>query len=585
MLATAMHSQPGVYAVLLGSGISTDAGIPTGWAVVRDLVGRIAAAAHPGDESVRAEATADPEAWWAAHGSGDLGYSSLLAALAPTPATRQALLAKYFEQSEEDRDQGLKTPTAAHLAIANLVKRGSVRVVLTTNFDRLMERALDAVGISPQVIATPGATEGMTPLPHAQATVVKLHGDYADLGMLNTVEELETYAPEWDSLLDRIFDEYGLIVAGWSGAWDTALRASLERAPSRRYPLYWDGRSGRAEEAQRLLALRQGHLAGTDAQSLFSSLLASVEALDHLIEAPLTTAMATARLKRYLPDPVCRIDLHDLVMQAVENVRAGVHREPINVGNLTHERLQEAYATHLAVTTPLLTLLVEGVRHDAGLTHEDLWCEVLQRLLTVRERPTGQHQEPLVIAQHYPALLAFQTMSVVAIARDREHLLTRMATGEWWTDPYNRERRSPTAQVLHMQRVLDHVGDFPRWGGTRWYYPASHMLREDLREVLRPLLPADDDYREAIDEFEYRVGLIQEQQQDASIAFRANSGEFVGEGAWVYDGGPRAEVSFRRVADGADLDWPWWPVLGGPDNLDQRLLDYRETLKRYQRFG
>lgn len=30
MLATGMHAQPGVYALLLGSGVSTGAGIPTG---------------------------------------------------------------------------------------------------------------------------------------------------------------------------------------------------------------------------------------------------------------------------------------------------------------------------------------------------------------------------------------------------------------------------------------------------------------------------------------------------------------------------------------------------------------------------
>jgi hypothetical protein len=32
MLATSMQAQPGVYALLQGSGVSTDAGVPTGWA-------------------------------------------------------------------------------------------------------------------------------------------------------------------------------------------------------------------------------------------------------------------------------------------------------------------------------------------------------------------------------------------------------------------------------------------------------------------------------------------------------------------------------------------------------------------------
>ncbi len=42
MLATSVHAMPGVYALLLGSGVSTGAGIPTGWGVVREFVTRAA---------------------------------------------------------------------------------------------------------------------------------------------------------------------------------------------------------------------------------------------------------------------------------------------------------------------------------------------------------------------------------------------------------------------------------------------------------------------------------------------------------------------------------------------------------------
>lgn len=35
-LAMQMQTQPGVMAVLLGSGVSTGAGLPTGWEIVKD---------------------------------------------------------------------------------------------------------------------------------------------------------------------------------------------------------------------------------------------------------------------------------------------------------------------------------------------------------------------------------------------------------------------------------------------------------------------------------------------------------------------------------------------------------------------
>ena len=54
--------------------------------------------------------------------------------------------------------------------------------------------------------------------------MIKLHGDYLDTRIKNTEPELAAYDKALDEMLDRIFDEYGLIVSGWSGDWDIALR-------------------------------------------------------------------------------------------------------------------------------------------------------------------------------------------------------------------------------------------------------------------------------------------------------------------------------------------------------------------------
>ena len=42
-LSVTLHANKGCYAVLLGSGVSRSAGIPTGWEVVLDLIRRVAA--------------------------------------------------------------------------------------------------------------------------------------------------------------------------------------------------------------------------------------------------------------------------------------------------------------------------------------------------------------------------------------------------------------------------------------------------------------------------------------------------------------------------------------------------------------
>jgi hypothetical protein len=113
-----------------------------------------------------------------------------------------------------------------------VVAKGLVRVIITTNFDRLAEMALQEVGVQPQVISRPEAVAGMKPLSHAPATVIKLHGDYKDLNSLNTPDELGAYPDHWRDLLARVFDEYGLIVVGWSAVWDSAQFAAIGTSPT-----------------------------------------------------------------------------------------------------------------------------------------------------------------------------------------------------------------------------------------------------------------------------------------------------------------------------------------------------------------
>jgi NAD-dependent SIR2 family protein deacetylase len=471
MLATSMHAQPGVYAVLLGSGVSTGAGVPTGWGVVKELVRRIAAADSPDDlESLRL-AQADPDAWWAKHGEGELGYASLLKTLAPTAPVRQGHLADFFEPTDEEREEGLKVPSKAHHAVAQLVKRGLVRVILTTNFDRLMEQALEAAGVSPQVIARPEAVNGMAPLAHAPATVVKLHGDYKDLGSRNTPEELSEYPEEWTTLLRQVFDEYGLLISGWSADWDTALVAALDATPNRRYPLYWDGRSSKGDTAQQVLANRQGlTIPSAGADELFRDLLASVEALDRLAQPPLTTAMAVARVKRYLPDPIRRIDLHDLLLNAADDVAASVSEQPTSLPSIDGEKIQSIWNDHLQTVTPLVHMLIAGVWHDPDGIHDPLLEDTLQRLVDAGTEPLSTVTTGLDSARLWPALLATTAIGVAAVRRDRERLILRLARSVEGRGQMGGGPRLPASQLLHPNRVLEGswVNAMPRWADSAW---------------------------------------------------------------------------------------------------------------------
>ena len=246
-LVSSLHAGPGTIALLVGSGISRSAEVPTGWEVAVDLLRRLAVAAGEDAED-------DPVAWFAGRTGIDPDYSRILNELAPSAADRRNLLQQYFEPTQEERERGAKGPTAAHQAIAELVADRYIRVIVTTNFDRLLERALADAGVEASVVSSPAAAAGMIPLAHSRCTLIKVHGDYLSPDLKNTVEELGSYDPVLDGLLDQVFDQYGLVVCGWSAEWDTALRNAVLRAPGRRYASYWTHRGQLSGHAAAIVA-------------------------------------------------------------------------------------------------------------------------------------------------------------------------------------------------------------------------------------------------------------------------------------------------------------------------------------------
>jgi hypothetical protein len=103
-------------------------------------------------------------------------------------------------------------------------------------------------------------------------------------GLRNTPEELHTYPPELDALLDRVFDEWGLLAVGWSAKYDVALASAIARAPSRRYPAFFTSYEGAVtEEANHLIALRQATPIDTrGADEFLSDLVERLRRLDEI---------------------------------------------------------------------------------------------------------------------------------------------------------------------------------------------------------------------------------------------------------------------------------------------------------------
>jgi hypothetical protein len=405
-LAFSVYENQGVFAVLLGSGLSRSAEIPTGWEITLDLVRRVATAQG-------VEEQPDWAKWYREKTGQEPNYSLLLEEIASSPDERRAILHRYIEPDEQDRAEGRKIPTKAHHAIAQLVRAGYVRVIATTNFDRLMENALREQGIEPTVVASADALAGAEPLTHSRCYVLKLHGDYKDARILNTDQELSAYPESYNGLLDRIFDEHGLIICGWSGEWDHALRAAFLRAPNRRYPVYWAARGALGAGAQELVAHRAARTVPiTGADEFFQTLQQRVETLEQSQrQNPLSVELLVNSTKRYLAKPEYRIQLDELFAQETERLLDQLDGDTFAAqGQWSQESFRARVRLYESLTEPLARMA--GVLGRWGDGNEfDVVLDVL-RSLYHHAGKIGSGLTHWLNLRSYPAVLVFTAYGI-----------------------------------------------------------------------------------------------------------------------------------------------------------------------------
>ncbi len=571
-LALSMTTGPGTYALLLGSGVSRAADIPTGWDVTLDLVRKVAAAEGE-------DVSGDPLGWYREHFGEDPNYSEVIDGLARSQAERRNLLKGYFEPTEAERRDGKKIPTAAHEAIARLAAGGYLNVILTTNFDRLVEHALEAEGITPTVVDTPDAIKGAQPLQHAGVTVMKVNGDYLDTRIKNTPEELEKYDPETDRLLDKIFDEYGLVVCGWSGTSDTALKDALKRARSRRYTTYWVSRGEPAEEVQRLTESLQGVVVKSeDADRFFEVLEEKVLALEALQEKdPLTPAMAVATVKRYLEEDRYRIRLRDFVTEQASGLKESLFsREDFPIDQQVAEedlpgRVRSRLSSYDVLCESALRVLITG----AYWARRDQTAPFAAPFRAAASPPHNYssffpHWQDLDL---YPALRLLYGVGIASALAQNWGLLRILARDVTVVDPSDYRPR-PAGYVLdggYLSRNLILANRtslvFP---GQAYYLPLTEYLYRTLEEPLREYAVDGAAYDGAFEEFEILLSLV---SMDVDPEGRPESAEPPrGRFAYALNYG-EGETNYERLKhEATEQGSNWGPIQAGLITADADSL-------------
>jgi len=468
-LAFSMESNPGAYAVLVGAGVSKGA-VPTAWEVLTRLI--VDTANLRGDQVAPEEA----ERWWAERIGTNATYENVLESLAPTQHERQGLLRRFFESDPNDvgpNGEGAIAPNIAHRCIARLVKLGVIRVIVTTNFDHLLEEAIRDEGVQPTVVATEADVVGLAPLHTLECCILHLHGDYLyPESMLNTVTELSEYQPAMAGLLNSILREYGLIVSGWSARYDRALREAIASQATRRYSMLWMEPFDLSPEALQLTTNHNALVMRDGADEGFGVLAEAVASL--LVRSarqPLTTPIAAETAKRELSGRWTAIRLHDTLNyeldRLIEAVNLPSYQSAADLGGL--ETLVASSEEASCVPAALVAVLTYW-----GNDETDAWW--IEEIIRLASQPRGGGLVSLLRMRLIAASFLYYAAGVAAVAKKRYDLLARLFRMER-QDPSWAEARQPLAEILAASFAYEDTADRT----YRHYQKVTSALGESLR--------------------------------------------------------------------------------------------------------
>lgn len=212
------------FCFVLGAGASRASGIPSGQNLVDQW-----------DEYIRErDSTEEYEGW-----QREMGIHSKQ----DQYAHYSDYYKKRFAEDEADGPTFIRNvtakaePSAGYLALANVMTETANNIVLTTNFDKLVETSIfrDTAQI-PWVIGTAGELKYLD-LNADYPKILKVHGDMF-LDMRNTTEEIQELDSGWKEPLKDVLKTYHPVFIGYAGN-DPSLMGYLESVAYQIKQPYW----------------------------------------------------------------------------------------------------------------------------------------------------------------------------------------------------------------------------------------------------------------------------------------------------------------------------------------------------------
>ncbi|MCH4018040.1 MAG: SIR2 family protein [Prevotella sp.] len=502
-LSVSMYTNKGAYALLLGSGISVPAHIKSGWGIEEELIKKIA-------RTNGASVSPDWHKWYEEKYEKKATYTSLLSKLAKKPTERVQLMRHFFEQNKDDKELGYKLPTQAHRKIANLAKEGYIKVILTTNFDRLIEKALFDAQVSYQVIKNEDDIKTATPHIHYPGvTIVKINGDMGDCNFRNTEAELSDYPEAFRSFLQSIFSDFGVISSGWSGKWDKGLIEILKTAPISRYNSFFTDCTVN-ENLKELAINRKGEFLQVDnANTLFSNLYDGIASLGKAdISKSMSKDIILARTKKYLASDLHRIEYDDLVREQCNSAKTAILKEAHYNFELTKEKFDYYASLHEKAVSNLVDISIL-----VGKYGKDYHIQALTKcIVELCLRPFVVEGAYTSYLHSIGAVLVFNALGLALVKNCKFKALNELFKTK--VPPYNFLGSYPKniLQLLGAPHLLYKA--LNSLMEQDYNFPRSFFIKKQLNSHFKEEFYSDDDFENEFDKWEMMESLMFFYRQD-----------------------------------------------------------------------
>jgi hypothetical protein len=587
--ALALHNSPRRYALLLGSGISRDTGILTAGEITDDLIRQIAGdKIQPGQK---------PQDWYKeTHDGRAPTFTSLFSELAKSGEDRKAILRQYFEL------EGIE-PTPAHMSIARLVKSGVISMIITTNFDTLLEEAIRKETGKTPVIITHESDPRLMEVAGDLCRIVMVNGRYPTTDLKLTPDDLASYDDNLVDYLNRIFSEYGLLICGWSGEHDTGLVKIFTADRIRRFAIFWCSRDAPDKIPEAIRSkVHLSTIGITSANEFFGDLESRIDLLRrHERTTSLTVESAVKKVKDAMRDPRPELVLSDFLHEETDRVLAELRIDvtPVDVVINKKDCFKNRLEDLERASAPLAAMVATMAYYDNG-AHAELISETIDRLINFAGGPQvsgalqgTDFQDKLRQIQLYPALLVIYASGIAAVRKGNFNSLAAILEK-------NRARRfinmsfqdRPFHTEVNIRAVFGLVYDWlpeiykEKFGeiSTRWWAgtkpsDTSYIFTYPARivqDILKSLIPSEITYEGSFDIFEYLFGLsylnqaMEEPSQDSPPLSSRLWGQYVGFGgsgkikfpdtlqSYLSDIGPKIERSVFFNGDPQQLLTIMW---------------------------